>query len=159
MPTKGGGLRCVAAMWGCGSRVLSPSSHPEVFNKENRRISQTATKPFGRCVYAKPFSGKCYFRFIKVGYEHTAQNASCVLRDSSSRSVALLRMTHCWVVDPPASNLDLSLCSRLLLRESFGLAFSKASGAWGRAPYTSVFFLIAFSFAHLSSKEKAGNEF
>jgi hypothetical protein len=41
----------------------------------------------------------------------------------------------------------------------FCLAFSKASGVWGDAPCISVFFLIAFSFAHLSSKEKAGKEF
>jgi hypothetical protein len=41
----------------------------------------------------------------------------------------------------------------------FCRAFSKARGVWGDAPYISVFFLIAFSFAHLSSKEKAGKEF
>jgi hypothetical protein len=41
----------------------------------------------------------------------------------------------------------------------FCLAFSKASGVWGDAPCISVFFLIAFSFALLSSKEKAGKEF
>ena len=29
-------------------------------------ISQTATKPFARCVHAKPFLGKCYFSFKKV---------------------------------------------------------------------------------------------
>ena len=40
----------------------------------------------------------------------------------------------------------------------FCRAFSKARGVWGNAPYTSVFFLIAFSFAHLSSKEKVGKE-
>jgi hypothetical protein len=43
--------------------------------------------------------------------------------------------------------------------QKFCRAFSKARGVWGNAPYTSVFFLIAFSFAHLSSKEKAGKEF
>ena len=41
----------------------------------------------------------------------------------------------------------------------FCRAFSKARGVWGDAPYTSVFFLLAFSFALLSSKEKAGKEF
>jgi hypothetical protein len=40
----------------------------------------------------------------------------------------------------------------------FCRAFSKARGVWGDAPCISVFFLIAFSFAHLSSKEKAGKK-
>ena len=35
--------------------------HSEVFNKENRRISQTATQPFALDVRTEFFVGECYF--------------------------------------------------------------------------------------------------
>ena len=60
---------------------------------------------------------------------------------------------------PSASNFDLSVCLHTLFGKSFGLAFSKASGAWGRAPYTSVFFLIAFLLRIFRQKKKRVTNF
>jgi hypothetical protein len=42
------------------------------------------------------------------------------------------------------------------MTESFGLAFSKASGAWGGAPSYGISLLLAFLFVPRTSKEKSG---
>jgi hypothetical protein len=50
----------------------------------------------------------------------------------------------------------------VLSAESFRPPFSKGGAGVGRGaprPYSALFFLLAFSFAPISSKEKAGKEF